>query len=66
MDRLRQVVRNLVDNAIKYSSRGSRVVVSVRRDGEFGVLTVADTGPGIPEASLPRIFDRFYRARRCA
>ena len=61
-DRLAQVVRNLVDNAIKYSSRGTRVVVSVRGDGDAGELTVADTGPGIPEAALPRIFDRFYRA----
>jgi heavy metal sensor kinase len=61
-DRLAQVVRNLVDNAIKYSSAGTRVVVTVRGDGGVGELTVADTGPGIPEASLPRIFDRFYRA----
>jgi heavy metal sensor kinase len=61
-DRLRQVVRNLVDNAIKYSSPGSRVVVSVHRDGDAAELTVADTGPGIPETSLPRIFDRFFRA----
>ncbi len=61
-DRLRHVVRNLVDNAIKYSPRGGRVVVDVHRDEHGGELTVVDAGPGIPAVSIPRIFDRFYRA----
>ncbi len=60
-DRLREVVRNLVDNAIKYATPRSSVEVSVRGDGDTGELTVSNTGPQIPEASLPHIFDRFFR-----
>jgi signal transduction histidine kinase len=57
--RINQVVRNLVDNATRY---GDRVEVEVRRDGRFAQLTVSDNGPGIPEAELDRVFERFYRA----
>lgn len=59
-DELYQVIYNLVDNAVKYSA-GSAVQVSVRKQGGQVILTVADRGPGIPEADLPRIFERFYR-----
>jgi signal transduction histidine kinase len=60
-DHLRRAVRNLVENAVNYTGAGGRVGVEVwRRDGEVG-LTVTDTGPGIPEAHLERIFDRFVR-----
>ena len=60
-DRLRQVVTNLVDNAIKYSSRGGEVRVSVWSAGNDVGITVSDSGPGIPSAALPRLFDRFFR-----
>lgn len=58
---LRQMVGNLVDNAIKFSDRGS-VDVRVGSDGASAWVEVADSGPGISEAELPSIFQRFYRA----
>jgi signal transduction histidine kinase len=59
--RLRQVFFNVVDNAIKYTPSGGEVAVRIdRRDGE-AVVTVRDTGIGIPPEHLPRVFDRFYR-----
>ena len=60
-DETQQVIYNLVDNAVKYSAIGGSVQVSLERVGELVVLTVADNGAGIPEADLPRIFERFYR-----
>ena len=58
----RMVVRNLVENAIKYAGPGSTTRTSVSREGETVVLTVADDGAGIPERDLPHVFERFYRA----
>jgi two-component system phosphate regulon sensor histidine kinase PhoR len=59
--RLRQVVVNLVDNAIKYTSPGGTVSVSsFSMDGK-AILEVADTGIGIPQEALPHVFERFYR-----
>ena len=58
------LVRNLVDNAARYSPPGSRVDVAVVDDANAVALTVDDAGPGIPEAERQRVFDRFYRARR--
>jgi PAS domain S-box-containing protein len=57
---LHQVVRKLVDNALKYSSAGGRVVVRGRPDGTHTLLEVEDSGIGIPEEHLPRIFEKFY------
>jgi two-component system sensor histidine kinase SenX3 len=54
-------VGNLLDNAIKYSESGSEVSVEVVRFNGEAELVVADTGIGIPEADLDRIFERFYR-----
>ena len=58
---LRMLARNLVDNAVRYSPRGARVDVRVREQDGKVLLEVDDSGPGIPEADRPRVFDRFYR-----
>jgi signal transduction histidine kinase len=57
---LDHLVRKLVDNALKYSDAGGRVVVRGRTEGPFGALDVQDTGEGIPPEHIPRIFDKFY------
>ncbi len=59
--RLRQVVGNLVRNALVHTPAGTPVEVDVSGDGDVGVLTVADRGPGIPPGTADRIFERFYR-----
>lgn len=58
---LAALVRNLLDNAIRYSPQGSRVEVQCRRDGAHAELVVSDNGPGIPSSERERIFERFYR-----
>lgn len=58
---LRDVLRNLLDNAIQYTPAGGRVEVGAAIDDGFAVLTVSDTGIGIPQADQSRIFERFYR-----
>ncbi len=60
-DRLKQLFTNLVDNAIKYTPSGGEVKLSLDRDTQWVRVMVTDTGAGIPEQDLPRIFDRFYR-----
>ena len=60
-DELHQVIYNLVDNAVKYTPAGGAVQVSLELEQGQVVLSVADNGSGIPEADLPRIFERFYR-----
>jgi two-component system OmpR family sensor kinase len=59
---LTTVIRNLVDNAIRYTPDGGRVDLSVSTIGDTIVLTVKDTGLGIPEAEYDRVFDPFYRS----
>ena len=59
--RLKQVIVNLLDNAIKYTPSGGRVRLSVRREGGFAILDVTDDGVGIPPEALPHVFKRFYR-----
>jgi signal transduction histidine kinase len=58
------LVRNLVDNAIRYTRRDGRVDVGLTTGGHDAVLTVSDTGAGIPTRDLPRVFERFYRVDR--
>jgi two-component system OmpR family sensor kinase/two-component system sensor histidine kinase QseC len=55
------MVRNLVDNAVRYAPAGARVDVSVGEEGGAGWLRVDDSGPGIPADERARVFDRFYR-----
>jgi signal transduction histidine kinase len=64
VSRIRQVLDNLLDNAIKYAANGKGVAVSARQhDGDI-VFSVTDHGPGIPEHELERIFDRMYRTEQ--
>lgn len=61
VDRLKQLLLNLVDNAIKYTTSGGVVTLSLERDSQWVRVAVADTGVGIPSQDLTKIFDRFYR-----
>ena len=61
--RLRQVVVNLLSNALKFTPPGGLVRVELAGRGEVAVIEVADSGPGIDPDELPRIFDRFFRGR---
>ncbi|MFZ3289107.1 MAG: ATP-binding protein, partial [Telluria sp.] len=58
---LREMLSNLIDNALRYTPAGGSVTVRVRPDVEPVVLEVEDTGPGIAPAERPRVFERFYR-----
>lgn len=59
--RLGQALSNILDNALKYTSSGDTVDVQVRGHCSYVEISVSDTGPGIPEEEIPRIFERFYR-----
>jgi signal transduction histidine kinase len=62
-ENMEEVFTNLMSNAIKYNVEGGDVVITLRSEGEFIRTDVADTGIGIPEKDLLRIFDRFYRVK---
>ncbi|MGE3622513.1 MAG: stimulus-sensing domain-containing protein [Bdellovibrionales bacterium] len=61
--RIVQVLRNLIDNAISFSPPHEKIVLSADREGRFACITIEDKGPGIPENKLDAIFDRFYSER---
>ena len=60
-DRLKQVLLNLVSNAIRYTPKGGIISLSAKEDSRGVVISVADTGPGVPEEELTRIFEKFHR-----
>ncbi|MBP5305068.1 MAG: HAMP domain-containing histidine kinase [Lachnospiraceae bacterium] len=62
--RISQVITNLVSNAVKYTDNNGKITVFVEEHGENLQITVEDTGIGIPEKDLPRVFERFYRTDR--
>lgn len=64
INKFQQVINNLISNAIKFTPDGGRIHVTVARHGTQAVVTVADTGVGIPEAVQPVLFDKFTKARR--
>ncbi len=59
-NRMRQVLANLLDNAVKYTPGGGSIAISARSDAEWAVIAVTDTGVGIPADELPHIWDRLY------
>jgi signal transduction histidine kinase len=60
-NRMRQVLANLLDNAVKHTPSGGKITVEAVGDGRDAVFRVSDTGPGFPAEDLPHIFDRLYR-----
>lgn len=60
-DRLAQVVRNLLSNALRHTPGGGKVILSASAEKKMIRVVIADTGDGIPAEELPRVFDRFYR-----
>ena len=61
-EKLTRMILNLIENAIKYTSEGSTITLSLFRDGDWARMEVADNGVGIAPEHLPHIFDRFYKA----
>jgi signal transduction histidine kinase len=58
---LRMLAENLAENAIRYAGHGAQFTFSIRRAGDFAVLTASDNGVGVAADAVPRIFERFYR-----
>jgi len=65
-ERVLRVLSNLVANSIKFSAKGSKVVVRVRSDQKFVNISIIDTGAGIPSEKIPGIFENFWQARKTA
>ncbi len=61
---IKQVVVNLIDNAIKYTQAGGRIDVRVVASSGVALLEVSDNGPGIPQEALSRVFDRFFQVNK--
>ncbi|MEO5739237.1 MAG: ATP-binding protein [Vicinamibacterales bacterium] len=59
--KMHDALRNLIENAVNYSTEDGRIELEAHADGERVLLSVSDHGPGIPEAALGRVFERFYR-----
>jgi signal transduction histidine kinase len=62
--RLAQVLSNLLSNGVKYTPKGGSVTVLAVEDGDSVRVTISDTGVGIPENEVPRVFDRFWQSKR--
>jgi signal transduction histidine kinase len=62
-DQLSLALHNLINNAIKYTAEGGRVIINVDVDGGYLRVDVIDNGMGIPESDIERIFQKFYRAK---
>jgi signal transduction histidine kinase len=63
-DKLTRAFSNLLDNAIKYNEQGGAITVSGEGTGSTLTVCVANTGPGVPEADIPRLFEQFYRVEK--
>jgi PAS domain S-box-containing protein len=63
-ERIHQVLSNLVGNAIKFTPAGRKILISAHRSGDEVTVAVADTGAGIPEEQLPKVFDRYWQSTR--
>ncbi len=61
LQRIKQLLLNLLDNAIKYTEPGGKISLGLKVEDDRAVITVADSGRGIPDEDLPHIFDRFFR-----
>jgi len=63
-ERVLQVLSNLIGNALKFTPRGGRIILEMKREDGHARFSVTDTGPGIPAANVPHVFDRFWKANQ--